>query len=51
MVVANYTEEGQTTLHHRESLCERYKVMEHHYGRIQTCLLHVWFVIRAFLKH
>jgi glycosyltransferase involved in cell wall biosynthesis len=51
MVVANYTEEGQTTLHHRESLCERYKVMEHHYGRIQTCLLHVWFVIRALLKH
>ena len=51
MVVANYTEEGQTTLHHRESLMERYKVMEHHYGRIQTCLLHVWFVIRAFLKH
>ena len=51
MVVANYTEEGQTTLHHRESLCERYKVMEHHYGRIQTCVLHVWFVIRALLKH
>lgn len=51
MVVANYTQEGQTTLHHRESLCERYKVMEHHYGRIQTCLLHVWFVIRALLKH
>ena len=51
MVVANYTEEGQTTLHHRESLWERYRVMEHHYGRIQTCLLHVWFVIRALLKH
>lgn len=51
MVVANYTEEGQTTLHHRESLIERYKVMEHHYGRIQTCLLHLWFVIRALLKH
>ena len=51
MVVANYTEEGQTTLHHRESLMERYKVMEHHYGRIQTCLLHLWFVIRALLKH
>ena len=51
MVVANYTEEGQTTLHHRESLWERYKVMEHHYGRIQTCLLHAWFVIRALLKH
>ena len=51
MVVANYTEEGQTTLHHRESLWERYRVMEHHFGRVQTCLLHLWFVVRALLKH
>ena len=50
MVVANYTEEGQTTLHHRESLRERYKVMQHHYGRVQTFLLHVWFVLRAIFK-
>jgi hypothetical protein len=27
MVVVNYTQEGQTTLHHRESLWERYRVM------------------------
>ena len=47
MIVANYTEEGQTTLHHRESLMERYRVMEHHYGRIQTFLLHCWFFVRA----
>ena len=47
MVVVNYTEEGQTTLHHRESLWERYHVMEHHYGRIQTFLLHCWFVVRV----
>ena len=46
-VVANYTQEGQTTLHHRESLLERYRVMERHYGRMQTFLLHCWFVIRA----
>ena len=51
MVVANYTEEGQTTLHHRESLWERYRVMEHHFGRVQTLLLHLWFAIRALLKH
>ena len=50
MVVANYTQEGQTTLHHRESLIERYRVMEHHYGRIQTFLLHIWFVVRSFFK-
>ncbi len=46
MVVANYTQEGQTTLHHRESLLERYRVMERHYGRIQTFLLHCWFAVR-----
>ena len=50
MVVANYTEEGQTTLHHRESLWERYRVMECHYGRVQTFLLHCWFVVRSLFK-
>jgi glycosyltransferase involved in cell wall biosynthesis len=50
MVVANYTQEGQTTLHHRESLLERYRVMERHYGRFQTFLLHCWFAIRALFK-
>ena len=49
MVVANYTEEGQTTLHHRESLLERYKVMESHYGRVSTFLMHCWFVVRNIL--
>ena len=51
MVVANYTEEGQTTLHHRESLWERYRVMERHYGRVTTFLLHCWFAVRAFTNH
>ncbi len=50
MVVANYTQEGQTTLHHRESLCERYRVMASHYGHIQTFLLHCWFILRAIVK-
>lgn len=49
-VIANYTEEGQTTLHHRESLRERYEVMCSHYGRVQTFLLHCWFVVRAVIK-
>ena len=51
MVVANYTEEGQTTLHHRESLWERYHVMESHYGRVHTIMLHCWFVVRALLTN
>ena len=50
MVVVNYTEEGQTTLHHRESLMERYRVMNRHYGYIQTFFMHCWFVIRAVIK-
>ena len=50
MVVANYTEEGQTTLHHRDSLWERYHVMERHYGRLQTFLLHLWFAQRSVFK-
>jgi len=50
MLVVNYTEEGQTTLHHRESLWERYRVMERHYGRVQTFLLHCWYVIRAVIN-
>ena len=49
-VVANYTQEGETTLHHRESLIERYKVMESHYGRISTFLMHCWFVVRYVFK-
>ena len=51
MVVANYAEEGQTTLHHRESLWERFHVMERHYGRVQTIMLHCWFVVRALLTN
>ena len=50
MEVACYTQEGQTTLHHRESLLERYHVMEHHYGRLQTFFLHCWFALRSLLK-
>ena len=50
MVVVNYTEEGQTTLHHRESLLERYRVMESHYGRISTFFMHCWFVVRAVIS-
>ena len=46
MVVANYTEEGATTRHHRESLRERYRVMASHYGQVSTFLMHLWFVLR-----
>lgn len=50
MVVVNYTEEGQSTIHHRESLNERYKVMCNHYGRISTAFMHLWFAVRQIIK-
>ncbi len=49
-VLANYLREGQTTLHHRESLKERFRVMRCHYGLLTTVFMHVWFVFRAFFK-
>lgn len=45
-VIANYTREGQTTLHHRESLKERFLVMRDHYGLATTVARHVWFALR-----
>ena len=49
-VVANYIEEGQTTIHHKDSLKERFEVMRRHYGLLTTVLLHAWFAVRKLLK-
>ena len=50
-LVANFEEGGDTTMHHRASLLERFHVMADHYGYVQTVLLHGWFVVRsAFLR-
>lgn len=49
-VVANYMEEGQTTIHHKDSLKERFEVMRRHYGLLITVLLHAWFAVRKLLK-
>ena len=49
-VVANYMEEGQTTIHHKDSLKERFEVMRRHYGLLTTILLHAWFVVRKVFK-
>lgn len=49
-VVANYTKEGQTTIHHRASLKERYSVMCSHYGVVTTSLMHCWFAVRSLFK-
>lgn len=50
MIVVNYTKEGQTTIHHRDSLKERFDVMCGHYGKLTTVSMHIWFVLRQFFK-
>ena len=49
-ILADYQEEGQTTIHHRDSLKERFDVMRHHYGLFTTVIMHVWFVFRQLIK-
>lgn len=49
--VACYTEEGQTTLHHSESLRERFHVMASHYGLPLTIMVHtLLFPARSILR-
>lgn len=43
----HYLNEGVTTRNHRASLRERFHIMEKHYGRITTWVLHLWFIVRA----
>lgn len=49
-ILADFMEGGNTTQNHLASLKERYQVMRHHYGKIQTFFLHIWFVIRSIIK-
>ena len=46
-VLADFMEGGNTTQNHRASLKERYRVMCHHYGSVQTFFLHIWFLMRT----
>ena len=49
-ILANFEEGGDTTQHHHDSLKERFRVMAHHYGLLQTIMLHGWFVIRKVFR-
>lgn len=49
-VVVNYLDGGMSVKNHKASLKERFHVMATHYGYFQTCLLHVWFIIRSIIK-
>lgn len=48
-VTTFYMEEGQTTLHHKDSLRERFEVMRRHYGLLTTVAMHAWFVLRKIM--
>jgi len=50
-VLCNFEEGGDTTQHHRDSLKERFLVMATHYGYVQTVFLHIWFILRIFVRH
>lgn len=48
LVLINYLDEGMTTLNHRASLIERYKIMCRHYGVLRTVSAHLKMLVRSF---
>lgn len=48
--IAYFQQGGMTTIHHRASLKERFRVMTDHYGLFVTLLSHAWFVVKAIIK-
>ena len=49
-VLADFEVGGDSTQNHHASLKERYRVMALHYGKVQTFLMHCWFLVRAVIK-
>lgn len=49
-VVVNYLDGGMTNKNHKASLKERFRVMAKHYGFVHTAILHLYFVVRSFVK-
>lgn len=50
LTLIDYLNEGMTTQNHQASLRERFHIMVHHYGWLNTILYHGWFVLRLLLK-
>lgn len=49
-VTADYLYEGTTTVHHKESLYERMRIMCTYYGILPTILRHIKFAVRYLLR-
>lgn len=47
-ILANFLEEGMSSVNRKESLRERYRIMCKYYGKLSTSLLHVWFAVRFY---
>lgn len=50
MILCNYLAGGMSNKNHRVSLQERFDTMVEHYGRFNTIILHLWFVLRSLFK-
>lgn len=48
LVLSNFLEGGLSTTGRKDSLKERYLIMQQHYGIVTVTLLHVWFAVRFF---
>ena len=50
LTLCSYLDGGMSVKNHRASLIERFRVMQCHYGLFTAVWMHLWFVIRAFIK-
>lgn len=48
LILANYLEEGLSSVNRKASLRERYAIMCHYYGKVPTLFLHAWFAVRFY---
>ena len=47
MVITDYLMGGMSKQRHRQSLKDRFSVMQKHFGLVRTLLAHAWIVLRA----
>lgn len=48
LILSNFMEGGLSSMGRKDSLKERFVIMQHHYGIITVTMLHIWFAIRFF---
>lgn len=48
LILSNFMEGGLSSTGRKDSLKERFVIMQHHYGIVTVSILHIWFAIRFF---